>query len=47
MAEDGLVELDSHLIKVTDSGKLLIRNICMVFDSYTRRQKEARFSKVI
>ena len=47
MTEDGLVELQEGFISVTDSGKLLIRNICMVFDKYTRLQKEARFSKVI
>jgi oxygen-independent coproporphyrinogen-3 oxidase len=46
MAEDGLVEL-GNTIKVTPSGKLLIRNICMVFDKYMRQLNQARFSKVI
>lgn len=47
MSEDNLVDLGEGNIQVTDSGKLLIRNICMVFDKYMRLQKEARFSKVI
>lgn len=47
MNADGLVELADNYICVTDSGKLLIRNICMIFDKYMRNQKEARFSKVI
>lgn len=47
MDQDGLVELQEGFIRVTASGKLLIRNICMVFDKYMRLQKEARFSKVI
>ena len=46
MAADGLLELGSN-IKVLPAGKLLIRNICMVFDKYTRRLNQARFSKVI
>ncbi len=47
MQDDGLLAVDSHSIRVLPSGKLLIRNICMVFDRYLRAQKEQRFSKVI
>jgi oxygen-independent coproporphyrinogen-3 oxidase len=33
---------------VTPKGRMLIRNICMVFDVYLRtRQKHAIYSKVI
>lgn len=46
MAADGLLE-QGDTIKVTPSGKLLIRNICMVFDKYTRQLNQARFSRVI
>jgi oxygen-independent coproporphyrinogen-3 oxidase len=46
MTGDGLLEL-GDTIKVTPSGKLLIRNICMVFDKYMRKLNQARFSKVI
>jgi oxygen-independent coproporphyrinogen-3 oxidase len=47
MQEDGLLELTDDTITVTPVGKLLIRNICMVFDAYLRAQKEQRFSRVI
>lgn len=47
MATDGLINLSDEKIEVTGSGRLLIRNICMVFDIYLRRNKEQRFSKVI
>lgn len=48
MRADGLLEMDDHGIRVTLAGKLLIRNICMVFDRYLRNATEQkRFSKVI
>lgn len=48
MQNDGLVELSKHSIQVTAKGKLLIRNICMVFDHYLRKkQHNQRFSKTI
>ena len=47
MAMDSLLELTTNKITVLPEGKLLIRNICMVFDIYLKRNKEQRFSKVI
>lgn len=47
MQDDGLVDLTSERIAVTLAGKLLIRNVCMVFDRYLRERKNQRFSKVI
>ncbi|MDX1655545.1 MAG: oxygen-independent coproporphyrinogen III oxidase, partial [Candidatus Competibacteraceae bacterium] len=47
MARDGLLELDRDGIRVLPAGRLLIRNICMTFDRYLRRQEEGRFSRVI
>jgi len=48
MADDGLLVLDRHGIRVTDKGRLLIRNICMVFDRHLPQlQNTGRFSKVI
>ncbi len=46
MAADGLLSLDQQQIKVLSPGRLLIRNICMVFDKYLA-QKTQQFSKVI
>jgi oxygen-independent coproporphyrinogen-3 oxidase len=47
MQQDGLLDLDATAIRVRPAGKLLIRNICMVFDRYLRQKQERRFSKVI
>lgn len=45
---DGLVECDDSGLVVTAKGRLLIRNICMCFDSYLRQKaSQARFSRVI
>jgi len=44
---DGLLAIDGDMIRVLPAGRLLIRNVCMVFDRYLREQTEQRFSKVI
>ena len=46
MHKDGLIELTENSIKVMERGKLLIRNICMVFDAYLSSSK-TQFSKTI
>lgn len=47
MQQDGLLTLSQDRIVVEPKGKLLIRNICMVFDAYLRDASGQRFSKVI
>jgi len=48
MVTDGLVQLDDEWITVTPRGRMLIRNVCMVFDKYLRRERETmRYSRVI
>lgn len=47
MVEDGLITLSDKDIYVTAKGRLLIRNICMVFDAYLKPDMQNRFSKVI
>ncbi|MGA8864506.1 MAG: oxygen-independent coproporphyrinogen III oxidase [Gallionella sp.] len=45
---EGLLEISPQSIRVTPKGRMLIRNICMVFDKYLRTRKEhAIYSKVI
>ena len=39
IAEDGLICIDNKEISVTQSGRLLIRNICMEFDNYLNQGK--------
>ena len=48
MAEHGLLSISDDIIDVLPPGRLLIRNICMVFDRYLGAGGQtARFSKVI
>ncbi len=47
MIEDGLLEVDEKGIQVLPRGRLLIRNICMVFDYYLAQKSEVTFSRVI
>jgi oxygen-independent coproporphyrinogen-3 oxidase len=46
--QEGLLEMLPETIRVTPKGRMLIRNICMVFDVYLReKQQRTRYSKVI
>ena len=48
LAKDGLVDVDEKGIQVTAKGRLLIRNICMCFDTYLRQKaRMQQFSRVI
>jgi oxygen-independent coproporphyrinogen-3 oxidase len=47
MQADGLLEVGVTSLRVRPAGKLLIRNICMVFDRYLREKQDGRYSKVI
>ncbi len=39
MQNDGLIEVDSDFIKITESGRPFIRNVCMAFDMRLQRNK--------
>ncbi|MBB1199365.1 oxygen-independent coproporphyrinogen III oxidase [Enterobacteriaceae bacterium 89] len=48
LAKDGLVDVNEKGIQVTAKGRLLIRNICMCFDTYLRQKARLQqFSRVI
>lgn len=47
MQADGLLTFDAESIQVQPAGKLMIRNICTVFDAYLRQATEKRFSKLL
>jgi oxygen-independent coproporphyrinogen-3 oxidase len=47
LADDGLITLGPEWISVTSKGRLLIRNVCMVFDRYLQAGAPARYSKTI
>lgn len=46
MEADGLVEIESHRVKVTYLGRLFIRNIAMAFDAYSA-PREGAYSKTV
>ncbi len=46
--DDGLVEMSGETFRVTPSGRLLIRRICMTFDAYAQKSQAGRtFSRII
>lgn len=47
MIADGLIIISATDLYVSAKGRLLIRNICMVFDAYLQQGTNNRFSKVI
>lgn len=49
MHEDGLVVLEADKIRVTESGRVFLRNIAMAFDSYLHQQQadKPRYSKTV
>jgi len=48
MADEGLITIAADAISVTPRGRLLVRNIAMVFDRYlSRGEQRERFSKAI
>jgi oxygen-independent coproporphyrinogen-3 oxidase len=44
--EPALASLEHHTIRTTPLGKLLVRNVCMMFDRY-HREDGSRFSSTI
>jgi oxygen-independent coproporphyrinogen III oxidase len=47
LERDGLVQLYNDRIEVTPLGRLLVRNIAVIFDAYTGTRGENRLSKTI
>jgi len=48
LAADGLLEIGDEQMVVSAKGRLLIRNICLCFDTYSRVQaKQQQFSRII
>jgi len=48
MQDDGMLCLNKESIEVLPPGRLLIRNICSIFDIYNRQHKEtSRFSRMV
>ena len=47
MAKDGLVSIDETGVQILPKGRILGRNVAMVFDEYLTQKHGKRFSKVI
>ncbi|WP_386695153.1 oxygen-independent coproporphyrinogen III oxidase [Lonepinella sp. MS14435] len=48
LVKDGLVQVSKSGIQVSSTGRLLIRNICLCFDTYSRQQaRRQQFSRII
>ncbi|WP_457599745.1 oxygen-independent coproporphyrinogen III oxidase [Hydrogenivirga sp.] len=47
LEEDGLIRVKDRRIEILPAGRLLIRNVAMVFDAYLKTKKELRFSRTI
>lgn len=47
MQKDKLIDMDAAGIRILPKGRLLARNVAMVFDSYLASKSKDRFSKVI
>ncbi len=47
LEEDGLIRIRDRRIDILPAGRLLIRNVAMVFDAHLRNKKELRFSRTI
>ncbi|WP_114972309.1 oxygen-independent coproporphyrinogen III oxidase [Rhodoferax ferrireducens] len=45
--EAELIQVDEHRIAVTPKGRMFVRAVGMVFDSYLAQQSSAKFSKLI
>lgn len=46
-AKDGLLTVDSKAITIHEAGRPMLRNICMVFDTYLTGQKQENYSKTL
>ncbi len=47
MEEDGLVHSENRKLIVTPTGRLLIRNLCMLFDAHLKKNEEVHFSRTV
>ncbi|MBV7435452.1 oxygen-independent coproporphyrinogen III oxidase [Cardiobacteriaceae bacterium TAE3-ERU3] len=47
LAADGLITLGDDSLTIEPIGRLLIRNVAMIFDGYLAKMPQKRFSKVI
>lgn len=47
LQEDGLVELEGSWVRLTELGRLFVRNVAMAFDAYLHPDAPRRFSRTV
>jgi oxygen-independent coproporphyrinogen-3 oxidase len=47
LAADGLLEIGERELDLTPLGRLLVRNVAMVFDEYLAKRSEVRYSRTV
>lgn len=47
LATDGLLEIGRRTLDLTPLGRLLVRNVAMVFDEYLAKRSEVRYSRTV
>lgn len=45
--EDGILELNGGTIRVTEHGRLFVRNVAMLFDEYLKKPSSATYSRTV
>ncbi|MBX7157792.1 MAG: oxygen-independent coproporphyrinogen III oxidase [Verrucomicrobiae bacterium] len=45
--KDELIRLSHNIIQITSTGRLLVRNLCMIFDAYLKQKPTQKFSRTI
>lgn len=46
-ADDGIISLDNEGISISERGRLMVRNVAMVFDQHLNAENRQRFSRTI
>jgi len=47
LESDGLLQLQSDTLKITRTGRMFLRNIAMIFDTYLHDETRRRYSKTV
>lgn len=45
--DDGILRLDDQALEISEQGRLVVRNVAMVFDQYLSEQNRQRYSRTI
>lgn len=46
-SKDGLTNLENNVLHITETGRVFLRNICMIFDPYLGAKGAMRFSQTV